>query len=509
MGDEVVDANGALRWQASARCRSVFEVKREVRVCRLGSRHHGWVFAVTVWEATGWSLVRAVGVGLVATLLVPVVISLVRRWRWMTLAVVMPAMLPGLWLGYAYRPEGLDWVIERWKADLLHGAISIGRILSWATVVAYVVGVRVAGRRELTWKQTRLARSSWQQWVGRGWLWVDRSRGALAGGLVAALWTFGEAEVAALLQARGWTEWTFRKLAGGWETGSIATSLWPAGALTLACVAGVYGLAVRRQSSGSDGQEHAAADLIHRWAKIVAAVTLAALFLVNVVVPAGRLATEALKGLGTLGSQSTAAAECGHTLLAAIIASSVAWFFGRQIETPSRGRWLVIVLACFGAFGSLLMAVIVKSLAYDLVADSTAAQLLVQYAALAFVLLPGAVLLNVATRSIVESRQSLTDRLLHQHGNAAVRHAARERLWKQAVAPRVAAWGLLFWTAFWDLQTAVMLAPPGWETSPGRLYNLAHYGQNQSLAAMLLVLSAAAFAIPVAVLFLSRFRNTR
>lgn len=465
---------------------------------------------MTIWEATGWSLLRSAAVGLAVAIVASALLVRIRQNRWLQGLVVAPAILPGLWLGYAYRPEGLDWVITPWKADWLHAVICAGRVLPWALLVAWVVGTRPRGACELAWVQTHNRRSPWQHRRGQMSLWIDRSRGVLAASLIAILWTLTETEIAALLQARGWPEWAFRKLRGGWAADDLAVSLWPV--IVLTC--GLVGVAVRLVLSGEErvsAPQGSSQTSPRRVSRLIGLLAAGALFGVAVGLPCVRLVGEAVRGIDTVLAQRTAAGELANGLLAAFVASLMSFIAARFVAAKisndaSAGamtKLLILIAVAAGGLGSLLLAVIAKAVTYNVVAWSDITQLVVQHIVLAGVLFPLALLLVFGVRPISCSRQALVDRQLTNHGDRSVRTAARKRWWRRAVAPIVSVWGLLFWLAFWDLQTAVMLAPPGWETSPGRLYNLIHYGQNETLAAMLLVLSVIAFAIPAGVLVLS------
>jgi len=80
--------------------------------------------------------------------------------------------------------------------------------------------------------------------------------------------------------------------------------------------------------------------------------------------------------------------------------------------------------------------------------------------------------------------------------NATNRSSARRLLWQLDGRRRFLAAFLLFCWAYFDFTAGSILAPVGLTPVFVRLHNLAHYGQNAVLSAMML----AAFAIPVLVL---------
>lgn len=74
----------------------------------------------------------------------------------------------------------------------------------------------------------------------------------------------------------------------------------------------------------------------------------------------------------------------------------------------------------------------------------------------------------------------------------------RRIVWPQ-VAPQVAgAWYITYLLCLWDVETLVLIYPPGGETLALRIFNLLHYGHNAQVNAMCVTLLALALA-PLAV----------
>src|SRR5207244_6298114 len=64
----------------------------------------------------------------------------------------------------------------------------------------------------------------------------------------------------------------------------------------------------------------------------------------------------------------------------------------------------------------------------------------------------------------------------------------RHVLWPQ-IAPQVAAaWYVLFLLCLWDVESIVLIVPPGGETMALRIFNLLHYGHNAQVNALCLTL---------------------
>ena len=72
--------------------------------------------------------------------------------------------------------------------------------------------------------------------------------------------------------------------------------------------------------------------------------------------------------------------------------------------------------------------------------------------------------------------------------------AFRIALWPQMAAPLAAAWFVVYLLCLWDVETLVLIVPPGGETLALRIFNLLHYGHNPQVNALCLLLLAAAVA---------------
>src|SRR5262249_13841606 len=79
--------------------------------------------------------------------------------------------------------------------------------------------------------------------------------------------------------------------------------------------------------------------------------------------------------------------------------------------------------------------------------------------------------------------------------NGATRwHMFRHVQWPQ-IAPRVAvAWYIVFLLCLWDVESMILVVPPGGETLALRIFNLLHYGHNAQVNALCLALLGLALA---------------
>jgi ABC-type Fe3+ transport system permease subunit/DNA-binding beta-propeller fold protein YncE len=67
-------------------------------------------------------------------------------------------------------------------------------------------------------------------------------------------------------------------------------------------------------------------------------------------------------------------------------------------------------------------------------------------------------------------------------------------LWPQMASSLAAAWFVVYLLCLWDVETLVLIVPPGGETLALRTFNLLHYGHNPQVNALCLLLLAAAGA---------------
>lgn len=70
----------------------------------------------------------------------------------------------------------------------------------------------------------------------------------------------------------------------------------------------------------------------------------------------------------------------------------------------------------------------------------------------------------------------------------------RHALWPQIGPQLVAAWYVTYLLCLWDVETLVLIVPPGGETLALRVFNLLHYGHNAQVNALCLVLLGLALA---------------
>ena len=126
---------------------------------------------------------------------------------------------------------------------------------------------------------------------------------------------------------------------------------------------------------------------------------------------------------------------------------------------------------------------------------------------LAFTLRYVAVASHAAAQAWRAVDRDVTDaaRLSGAKGWTLLRHAQ----WPQLAPPLAAAWYVTYLLCLWDVETLVLIQPPGGETLALRIFNLLHYGHNAQVNALCGTLGALAVA-PLAVWSLwQRLRRRR
>lgn len=70
----------------------------------------------------------------------------------------------------------------------------------------------------------------------------------------------------------------------------------------------------------------------------------------------------------------------------------------------------------------------------------------------------------------------------------------REAHWPQVAGPTLAVWYAVYLLCLWDVETLVLIVPPGGETLALRIFNLLHYGHNAQVNALCVALLGLAAA---------------
>ncbi len=115
---------------------------------------------------------------------------------------------------------------------------------------------------------------------------------------------------------------------------------------------------------------------------------------------------------------------------------------------------------------------------------------------LAYVLRYAALGWNIVARSIRAGDPSLL--ALARLEGAGFWQTLRYIHWPQASAQAASAWYVTYLLCLWDVETLILIVPPGGESLSLRIFNLLHYGHNPQVNALCLLLLALALAPLVA-----------
>lgn len=501
---------------------------------------------MTFAAACGWSLARsvlvaAIGLWMAVHLqrLLAAVSDPVRRVLWVLL--LAPFLSPGLVVGYGYRNYSLSLVQHPWWNEALYGAILLFQTVPVGVVLLYfappppvsAAGVHClrlmarageAGALRVSLRDLLriLLRGPMQVW--------------LPAGAVMFLIAFQEAEVAALMQARGWAEWLFTRQAGLVDVG---TTLRYVGVLVgiqaLVCVPVLKWLlrSAREGRPSEDRPRRRAGG--SWWGVLVAGCVL------DVVVPGWLVLSEAVRGVPVLWEQPSFWREMLQGMLyaatAGVLAVVIARWMRREgsedrcqmsvkpvgesgvdphprplsrdeagagMDAAARERGdaylnpesrilnpayvLLLPGLCGSMTLSLLLGILFQQpllrLAYDTPVPLVIAQMLL--------LLPRTMLLFACLPGDRPTPATHAADLLGSGGSSA-RLAARKLRWRLAGRPQFCSFVIVFFWGYLDLMTATILAPPGMEPVVKRLYNFMHFGHIAGLAAMV----CATLAVPL------------
>jgi ABC-type Fe3+ transport system permease subunit/sugar lactone lactonase YvrE len=103
---------------------------------------------------------------------------------------------------------------------------------------------------------------------------------------------------------------------------------------------------------------------------------------------------------------------------------------------------------------------------------------------------------NVVARALRSTDRSLT--AMARIEGAAAWQTLRHVHWPQISTQLAAAWYVTYLLCLWDVETLVLIVPPGGETLSLRVFNLLHYGHNTQVNALCLLLMVLA-VLPLAV----------
>ena len=465
---------------------------------------------MTFAASCGWSLVRSLLIAAAGLFLARRLqrfldhqVQPCRRLAWCLL--LIPFFSPSLIVGYGYRNYALSLVQHPLLNELLYGLILVFQVVPVGVALLHFAPPPPISAEAL--HCYRLGPNE-RHALFRSWLVYGRLTlgGPLQSQIAAAslmfLVSFQEAEVAALMQASGWTEWLFTRQAGLYDVQATLGYVAVVVAIEAAFLVPVLLWVRQRFRVRGTARQYGPQSVSHGWWLMLVCGVL-----VNALIPGWFVLSGAVDGVGVLRQQPAFWRELLHGLVyaasAVTMATCVSALLGRFATEEPGIRVRTILSWCVlipGLCGSLTLGLLLSGLfqrqglqwAYDSPVGLIAG--------LTLYLLPRVAIVRACLWTTDDNSMIHTARLLRQSPCLSKQRAANELVWRSIGRPRFWGFVLVFFWAYLELTVADILAPPGLEPVVKRLYNLMHFGHISGLAAMVCVTLAAPLVLVLAAL---------
>lgn len=460
--------------------------------------------AVSLLAACAWSLVRSVCVATVGALLaIQIGRSLrnsdLRSDRMLWGLVLLPVFTPGLLVGYGYRNFSLSLVHAPLWNEAAYAALTLLLVVPVGTLILLAcppppvspAGLHVA--RLLQGAGAPLRRMPRTIFAA---MWV-RSRlfAILPAWAAMFLLSFQETEVATLMQAAGWPEWAFTRLATGMELPQalralllpVVVQLIVIGAAA-AILAGEHAPAIANQPAPDKSFPPRAVAWGYAFLAVIALL----------VVPGAYVLRGTWEGFAVLAAHPRLMEQIAVGLLLGTTSGLLAWLAGgAMVRRLRQGTSLMLLLPLLlpGLVGAWTLGLALAVLfGAGPLRDFRSTPLPMILGEVLFQL-PRAVLVCLLLGRWRDSAASHAARLLGRAADAPRRRRAAGVLWILDGRARLTGAVILCYWAYMELSipSPALLGPPGMTTAPVLLYNQMHYGQIPGLSALVLV----TLAVPV------------
>jgi ABC-type Fe3+ transport system permease subunit len=416
------------------------------------------------------------------------------RWRrrLLLLAVVALVLPPFLVVNCWLELLGATGVLRRWlPLDIysLGGAVWLLTLLTWPVTLLFAL---------TAWQRLETAQlesdPALAGWALIRWLLWPMARGAVRqAAVLTCVLALNNFAVPVILQVRVfpeelWLAFTTRLDEAGAWTAAVPLVLAPFALLML-----LRGAEIRWPRVAGPAAPRALRRQLGRgWAWSSGALTVAMLFL-SLALPLAQLVA-ALRTWAELPTILRAAPDVvGNSFAFAAVAASAGVAAGLLTWRLPLGLALWLPLLVPGVLlGRAMIAVFSGTVIYG-TAALVVLVFALRYLALAW---------NGVAFALRSVDRDLTDaaRLDGAAGWTLLRHVH----WPQIASPAAAAWYVTYLLCLWDVETLVLIYPPGGETLALRIFNLLHYGHHAQVNALCVVLLALAI-VPVVVWRAVRF----
>lgn len=407
--------------------------------------------------------------------------------------VMIPFLMPGLFLGYAYGRGIL--ALREWRGvnELFYDMLLLFRLVPVGTLMLTLVPPPPLSEAGMFCRLLALPtnaspaerrRTAWEYW-GRG-----TGRKYLPALGVMFLWAYQDFDLASLMGVSSWTVWLFDAQVGGlplaetfWKTtGPLFLEL-----LTLAPILGFTSWGTLRATDTITRSS------IHSTSQPLLGLYLSIAFLIAAIGPILLVGQEAFVGAFAVWRNSLQlrgiTREIGVGLLNSLVAAVVIHFLCSRILRSGWERsplqWLSLSLAfVVGLLGPLPLALLMLT-----VFQRTWLQMfyntgLPWLCGLVLVLLPYALSLRILLWNFQPRTPELLSNLLAKSPDSLQRQSGTRIAWRLQTAALFWSLAPVCYLGYFDLTLGSLLAPSGAMSATVRLYNLMHYGHNASLSTL-------------------------
>ncbi len=434
---------------------------------------------------SGATTTLCVGLGFLAAL---ALVTAPRPWRGALLAFSLAALAlpPFLVVNTWLDAFGAAGALRTWlpiPLFSLTGATAVLTCLYWPISAVLILGAWDRLEPAQIEADALLRRGPLLRWV----LWPAARGPAALAAIVTLVLSFNQFTVPVILQVpvfpeELWLALTARLDESGAWTAAVPMILMP----MLALVALRGRVSTWPRMAGPPGAR-AISDRIGPGWKQAARGTLGTLLAISLALPLAQLTGQARTWTEIPGLLRSSPEVVAQSLTTALVTACLTVVAGMLLR---RQRWGFLFWPLFFIPGLLLGQLLARLLGGTLIYGTTALVWL------------AAVLrhLALAWQGAREAERSLDRDLIDAGRLAGARGWAlfRSYVWPQMARPIAGAWYVVYLLALWDVESMVLIHPPGGDTLPLRIFQLLHYGHNAQVNAMCVILLALALA-PLAV----------
>lgn len=399
---------------------------------------------------------------------------------------LLPFFTPSLMTGYCYRDTSMALVHLQVLREALYACIVMAQTVPVAVVIlsfspppeTQLSSLHAASLLNLKLKERlRLLAGSYYQY-------------RFCAFCILFLISFQESDLAALMQASGWTEWMFTKHVGGLALSqTMKLSLWTVLIQMPLLIPIVFWLGKNSSSHNNDELQPGESSVT---VKFISRIWLLVAFLLVVLIPLVQIARGTSIGIASLLEQPSVARELGDGILLATTTALLLIFVAvpmiqksEQISL-STGKYLLLFIVLIpGTVGSLALGLLLSGIfqtkqlqfAYDTPVPLIIGEICI--------LLPKAMIL-VHCLGKFESLSGLHwNALLSTSDSDQHKQAASILRWQLTGRRKFAMVAIIWCWAYFEVMLPSILAMPGLAPIGLVLYNNLHYGRIAALGAKL------------------------